>query len=83
MYESNIIIGDSYIYTLPLTNYSKSLLNILSASNIKFHKTYPTHKYGNTFDLLNSRKSSNYLIYSHYIGPCINDNHIIYLPFQP
>ena len=82
MSESNIIIGDFNIATNLSTNHSESLLNILSSSNLKLHNTYPTHKYGNTLDLLISHKSSN-LICSHSVGPCISDHHIIFLPSNP
>ena len=79
MSESNVIIGDFNIATSLSTNHSKSIHNILSSSNLKLHYTYPTHKYGNTLDLLISRKSSN-LICSHYVGPCISDHTIFVLP---
>ena len=82
MSESNIILGDFNIATNLSTNHSKSLLNILSSSNLKLHNTYPTHKYGNTLDLLISHKSSN-LICSHSVGPCISDHHIIFFPSNP
>ena len=82
MSESNIIIGDFNIATNLSTNHSKSLLNILSSSNLKLHNTYPTHKYGNTLDLLISHKSSN-LICSHSVGPCISDHHITFYPTIP
>ena len=52
MSESNISIGDFNIATNQTTNYTKSLLNILSSSNFKLHNNYPTQKYGNTLDLL-------------------------------
>ena len=81
MSESNIIIDDFNIATNLSTNNSKSLLNILSSSNLKLHNTYPTHKYGNTLDLLISHKSSN-LIFSHSVGPCISDHHIIFFTLQ-
>ena len=81
MSESNIIIGDFNIATNLSINHSKYLLNILSSSNLKLHNTYPTHKYGNTLDLLISHKSSN-LICSHYVGPCISDHHIIFSTLQ-
>ena len=81
MSESNIIIGDFNIATNLSTNHSKSLLNILSSSNLKLHNTYPTHKYGNTLDLLISHKSSN-LICSHSVGPYISDHHIIFFTLQ-
>ena len=81
MSESNIIIGDFNIATNLSTNHSKSLLNILSSYNLKLHNTYPTHKYGNTLDLLISHKSSN-LICSHSVGPCISDHHIIFFTLQ-
>ena len=81
MYESNIIICIFNISTNLSTNHSKSLLNILSSSNLKLHNTYPTHKYGNTLDLLISHKSSN-LICSHSVGPYISDHHIIFVTLQ-
>ena len=81
MSESNIIIGYFNITTNLSTNHSKSLLNILSSSNLKLHNTYPTHKYRNTLDLLISHKSSN-LICSHSVGPCISDHHIILCTLQ-
>ena len=81
MSESNIIIGDFNIATNLSANHSKSLLNILSSSNLKLHNTYPTHKYGNTLDLLIYHNSSN-LIYSNFIGPCISDHHIIFFTLQ-
>ena len=56
MSESNIIIGDFNISTNLSTNHSKSLLNILWYSNLKLHNTYPTHKHGNTLDLLISHE---------------------------
>ena len=76
-----IPIGDFNIATNLSTNNSKSLLNILSSSNLKLHNTYPTHKYGNTLDLLISHNSSN-LICSHSVGPCISDHNIIFVNIQ-
>ena len=81
MSESNIIISDFNIATNLSTNHYKSLLNILSSSNLKLHNTYPTHTYVNTLDLLISHKSSN-LICSHSVGPCISDHHIIFVTLQ-
>ena len=81
MSESNIIIGDFNIATNLSTNHSKSLLNILPSSNLKLYNTYPTHKYGNTLDLLISHKSSN-LICSYSVGPRISDHHIIFFTLQ-
>ena len=81
MSESNIIIGYFNIATNLLTNHSKYLLNIQSSSNLKLHNTYPTHKYGNTPDLLISHNSSN-LICSHSVGPCISDQNIIFFTFH-
>ena len=81
MSESNIIIGDFNIATNLSTNHSKSLLNILSSSNLKLHNTYPIHKYSNTLDILISHKSSN-LICSHSVGTCISDHHIIFVTLQ-
>ena len=81
MSEFNIIIGDFNIATNLSTNNSKSLLNILPSSNLKLHNTYPTYKYGNTFDLLISHKSSN-LLFSHSVGPCISVHNIILFTLQ-
>ena len=82
MSESNIIIGTFNIATNLSNNNSKSLLNILSSSNLKLHNTCPTHKYGNILDRLISHKLSN-LICSHSVVPCISDHHIIFLPSNP
>ena len=73
MSESIIIKGDFKIATNQYTNYSKYLLNKLLSSNLKLHNTYPTHKYGNTLDLLITHKSSN-LICSHSVGLYITDH---------
>ena len=71
MSESNIIIGDFNIADCNIaTNHYKSLLNILSSSNLKLHNTYPTHKYGNTLDLLISHKSSNLIFSNSIIEHC-------------
>ena len=40
MSESNITIGDFNIVTKKSTNYSKSLLNILSFSDLKLNNIY-------------------------------------------
>ena len=81
MSKSNIIIGDFNIATDQSTNHSKSLLNILSSSNLKLYNTYPTHKHGNTLDLLISHKSFNFM-YSHSVRPCITDHYIIFFTLQ-
>ena len=79
MSESNIIIGNFNIATNLSTNHSKSLLSILSSSNLKHHNTYPTHKHGNTLDLLISQKVSN-LNCAHSFGPCISSHYLFYPP---
>ena len=45
--------------------------------NLKVHSTYPTHKHGNTHDLLIAHNSSN-LICSHSVGLFISSHYLFY-----